>query len=134
IGITLPNLGTVSFGNGNVGIRGNVGGIGVNVSEPIKKKHVPLTDQEFIGYINKISMETTDEGRQKLGLSLLKKKFILVAQIRDVLALFSTEEGKLDFAEKVYPFASDKENYATLEPLFTAEASKQELKSFIQKN
>jgi hypothetical protein len=134
IGITLPNLGTVSFGNGNVGIQGTVGGVGVNINEPIKKKHVPLTDEEFIAYINKVSLQVTDEDKQKLGLSLLKKKYILVAQIKDILALFSTEPGKLDFVKKVYPFASDKENYNQLESVFTVEASKQELKDFIEKN
>jgi hypothetical protein len=63
--------------------------------------------------------------------TFLKNKCVSVSQIKDIMALFSFEGDKLEFAKAAYDRCSDKENYYQVSDAFSFSSSNDELTDFI---
>ena len=63
---------------------------------------------------------------------LSAKKCFTVAQIKEILGLFSFESTKLEVAKYAYDFCIDKSNYYQVNDLFSFSSSKDDLTKYIQ--
>ncbi len=92
---------------------------------------VTSTDmQDIKKSINAASFDNTKITTAKQILSA--KKCFTVAQIKEILALFSFESSKLEVAKYAYDFCVDKSNYYQVNDVFSFSSSKDDLSNYVQ--
>lgn len=80
--------------------------------------------------INAASFDNTKVTTAKQILSA--KKCFTVAQIKEILGLFSFESSKLEVAKYAYDFCIDKSNYYQVNDVFSFSSSKDDLSNYVQ--
>ena len=92
---------------------------------------VTTTDMNDIkNSINSSSFDNTKITVAKQAISA--KKCFTVAQIKEILVLFSFESSKLEVAKYAFDFCIDKSNYYQISDLFAFSSSKDDLNQYIQ--
>jgi hypothetical protein len=80
--------------------------------------------------INASAFDNTKMGTAKQILAA--KKCFTVAQIKEILALFSFEDAKLEIAKYAYDYCSDKSNYYQVNDIFVFSSNKDDLTKYVQ--
>ncbi len=86
---------------------------------------------DFDGIKRSISSNGFDETRLSTAKSIVQKKCLTSAQVKDICEIFGFEDTKLDFAKFAYDWVYDQSNYYVVNDVFGFESSKTELNSFI---
>ena len=73
------------------------------------------TEEDFLKVRKKMVTENNDDGMIKAAKKFLKSKCFTTEQIKNLSVLFLKDEGKYMFFDAAYPFASDSDQYYTLE-------------------
>lgn len=83
--------------------------------------------------LTNIAAQPTDEGKLNVALAMLQNGTLNLAQIKQVLALFNSEQARLTFAKKACAELKDPAVYAEIASLFMSQPVKQELQNFFQR-
>jgi hypothetical protein len=101
---------------------------------PVKEqgcvKAIGATD--FASGKSSIKNQSFSESQMKVAKTFTKNNCLSVAQIKEVMGLFSFEESKLDYAKFAYDFCVDKKNYYQLSDVFSFSSSSDDLNSFLE--
>lgn len=135
------NQNTIKFGpvgvnlsKGTIGMNGKVGGVDVNVEEPIKKnKPAEVKDSTFTILKKNIEKQESEEKKLSEAKASLDKNTYTTKQIREVMDLLKGDEAKLDYAKSAYKSCKDQKKYKDLCEGLSSDASKKDLKKFIEK-
>ena len=73
------------------------------------------TENDFLKMRKKMVAEENDEDMIKAARKIFKTKCFTTEQIKNLSVLFLKDEGKYMFFDAAYPFASDSDQYPTLE-------------------
>ena len=77
------------------------------------------TDEDFLKIRKKMVAENNDEDMIRAAKKVFKTKCFTTEQIKNLSVLFLKDEGKYMFFDAAYPFASDSDQYYTLEKQLT---------------
>ncbi|MBL7927165.1 MAG: DUF4476 domain-containing protein [Bacteroidia bacterium] len=91
----------------------------------------PLFDNDFRDLKSTIASKTFEDTKLTIAKQVLRDHCLLTAQVKELTALFTFEETKLDFAKYAYDFTYDRGNYFKLNDVFTFESSIEELDRYI---
>ncbi len=89
------------------------------------------TDQNFRQIISSIKAKTFDSDKVSIAKQVLKINCFTVAQIKELLTLFTFENDKLDLAKLAYSRTFDYDNYYQINELFTFNSSVDDLNDYI---
>jgi hypothetical protein len=79
-----------------------------------------------------ITKQSFADGKTKVAKQVTKANCLSVAQVKEVMGLFSFEGDKLDFAKFAYTYTVDKKNYYQLNDAFSFSSSVDELNEFLE--
>lgn len=82
-----------------------------------------LNNQDFELALESITMRTTEEGMVQSGKQIVSTNCLTTDQVGSVVALYQSEQARLDVASYAYPYVLDKGSYFKLNSLFMEEAS-----------
>jgi len=82
--------------------------------------------------LNNIAAQPTGEGKLNTAFAMLQNGTLSIAQIKQVLLLFSNDQAKLAFVKKACIQLKDPTAYAQIVSAFMSEPIKQELQLFLQ--
>ncbi len=82
-----------------------------------------LNNQDFELALKSITMRTTEEGMVQSGKQIVSTNCLTTDQVGAVVALYQSEQARLDVASYAYPYVLDKGSYFKLNSLFMEEAS-----------
>ncbi|MCX6271989.1 MAG: DUF4476 domain-containing protein [Bacteroidetes bacterium] len=94
---------------------------------PCSVNHEELT--QVLESINKQSFNSTKVTVAKQ--IIIAKKCFKTSQIKEILKLFSFEDSKLEMAKFAYDFCTDKQNYFSVNDVFSYSSSVEELAKFV---
>ena len=92
----------------------------------------PINDNEFGSMKGSIESKTFEESKMTMAKQILKDRCLKVSQVKGIMALFTFEDSKLDFAKYAYDRTHDIGNYYQVNDLFTFEASIDELNQYLE--
>jgi hypothetical protein len=122
---------TVSGSNGN---GGNVQTAAPSVAPAAPKPcTTPMSTQDFNNAANSIRNQSFAETQFNTARQITRNNCLSVAQVREIMKIFSFEANKLDFAKFAYDFTTDKRNYFMVSDEFSFSSSVDELNSFLEK-
>ena len=87
----------------------------------------------FDQFKQSLKRESFDDTRQNLAKQGIAVNYFTVAQVRELVNLFTFESNKLEIAKYAYTYTVDKGNYFMVSDSFTFSSSKDELAKYIQK-
>lgn len=90
-----------------------------------------ISATDFAAGKKSITSSSFSETQMKTAKTFTKNNCLSVAQIREVMGIFSFEASKLEYAKYAYDFCVDKKNYFQLTEAFTFSSSKDELNDFL---
>lgn len=90
-----------------------------------------VSSGEFDGIKKSISSNSFTDSQLSQAKSIVQKKCITSAQVRDICNIFSFEDTKLEFAKFAYDWVYDQDNYYVVNDSFNFESSKTDLNNFI---
>jgi hypothetical protein len=79
-----------------------------------------------------IANESFDNTRLKVAKQVVSTNYFNAAQVKDLLALFSFENNKLELAKYAYDYTVDKGNYFMVNDAFSYSSSKEALMDYIK--
>ena len=143
---TQPNQGGV---NVNVNIGGVQIGGSVPIGNPIPNQGNPNTgnpNTNYIGCVNKLGMiqadydaavelvksKNFDNDMLKLAKQITSDSCLTLAQIEQMVKLFTRDESKLELLMHDYDFCIDPRNYFKLETLLTFNSGKEKFQAFLK--
>jgi hypothetical protein len=85
----------------------------------------------FQSTLANIALQPTEEGKLNTALHSLENITFSVAEVKEVFALFSSEQSRLAFAKQICTKAKDPSTYTPIIDAFINEAVKQEFKKFL---
>jgi hypothetical protein len=91
-----------------------------------------MTATTFESAKKNITSQSFEESKLKVAKQVIKSNCMNVKQVKQVLAMFSFEESKLDFAKFAYRYTTDKPNYFELNSAFSFSSSVDELNEFLE--
>jgi hypothetical protein len=94
---------------------------------------LPVSSSEFEKMTSSIKAQSFEETQLKIAKQALKSNCLSSSQIKGICKLFSFEESKLDFAIFAYKYCTDKNNYYTINDIFTFSSSVDSLNDAIEK-
>ncbi len=92
----------------------------------------PMSQTAFSGAKQTIEDASFDETKLETAKTISSTNCMTTDQVIEICRLFSFEKTKLDFAKYAYSHAYDKNNYFKVGTVFSFDASKTELNTFIQ--
>lgn len=87
---------------------------------------------DFAAGKKSISSSSFSETQLKTAKTFTKNNCLSVAQIKEVIGLFSFEESKIEYAKFAFTYCVDKKNYYQVVDAFTFSSSKDELNEFLE--
>jgi hypothetical protein len=146
-GVTNTNSGSntqVSGGTngGNVGVNVNMsgtagttanapaGGQGFSEAPASPVCSFPMSPSEFADAKKSVEAKSFEETKMTVAKQVADNNCLSVEQIKGIMALFSFEQSKLDFAKYCYTRCTDKKNYYKMSDAFSFEASTEELNEY----
>lgn len=91
----------------------------------------PASSTDMSNLKGSIQKQSFADNKMNVAKNFIKNKCLSVAQIKEVMGLFSFEDDKLEFAKAAYDRCSDKENYFMVGDALTFSSSQDELMDFI---
>jgi predicted Zn-dependent peptidase len=92
-----------------------------------------VSADEFKEIKNRISRESFDNTRKNTAKSILQsKKCFTTQQVKEMVAIFSFSDSKMEIAKFAYDFTTDRENYYVVADAFTFPSDKDKLLKFIE--
>jgi hypothetical protein len=92
----------------------------------------PIAENTFASLVETIKKESFDDSRMAIARSVIDQHFFTAAQAKQVIALFSFENSKLDIAKYLYGRTTDPKNYFIVYSVFTFSKTKEELGEYIR--
>lgn len=99
---------------------------------PRPENNGPIADNTFASLIETIKKESFDDSRMAIARSGVDQHFFTSAQAKQVIALFSFENSKLEIAKYLYGRTTDPRNYFIVYSVFTFSKTKEELAEYIR--
>lgn len=96
------------------------------------KCYWPMTSTEFANAKASVVNQSFEDGKLKVAKQILSTNCMSVAQVKEIMALFSFEDTKLDWAKFAYGKTTDPQNYYQLNDGFTYSSSVDALNSYIE--
>ena len=93
-----------------------------------------MSERNFTQLKETLKQEKFDDNRIAIAKTAIRGQWISTAQVRDLLAVLSFEQNRLDLAKFCYQYSSDFENYYLLANAFAYSSSKSEFMRFIEDN
>ncbi len=91
-----------------------------------------VSSTDFAAGKKSITSSSFAETQMKTAKTFTKNNCLSVAQIKDIMGLFSFEASKLEYAKYAYDFCVDKKNYYQLTEAFSFSSSSDDLNSFLE--
>lgn len=92
----------------------------------------PVNGTEYGKVTTSIKSQSFEETQLKIAKQAIKANCMSTAQIKGICKMFSFEESKLDFAIYAYTFCTDKNNYYTINDVFSFSTSVDSLNEAIE--
>lgn len=92
----------------------------------------PMSSADFDKAKKSVSGQSFEDGKLKVAKQVLNTNCMSVAQVKEIMALFSFEETKLDWAKFAYGKTTDPQNYYQLNDGFTYSTSVDDLNEYIE--
>ncbi|HOZ41533.1 MAG TPA: DUF4476 domain-containing protein [Flavobacteriales bacterium] len=92
----------------------------------------PMSSTEFSDAKQSIESKSFEESKMTTAKQVGRDRCFTVEQVKGIMATFSFEDSKLDFAKYAYDRTYDIGNYFKVNDAFTFESSMDELNEFIQ--
>lgn len=93
---------------------------------------IPVSGAEYGKVTTSIKSQSFEETQLKIAKQAIKANCMSTAQIKGICKMFSFEESKLDFAIYAYTFCTDKNNYYTINDIFSFSTSVDSLNEAIE--
>jgi hypothetical protein len=90
-----------------------------------------MTDGDFAAMKKAIDAESHPEDQLRVANMASKSKCMTVAQIREIMEMFSFPADQLAFAKAAYDNCSNKSDYYQLMEVFSFSSDKEELEKYI---
>jgi hypothetical protein len=91
----------------------------------------PMNPADFADLKNSIASKSFEDSKMTIAKQVLQNNCLFVSQVKDLMALFTFENTKLDFAKYAYDFTYDIGNYFKVNDQFTFESSIEDLNNYI---
>lgn len=91
-----------------------------------------ISSSDFAAGKKSITASSFSDTQMKTAKIFTKNNCLSVSQIKEVMAIFSFEASKLEYAKYAYDFCVDKRNYYQVNDAFTFSSSSDELNSFLE--
>jgi len=92
----------------------------------------PMSASDFNNAKESVKKQAFAENKMKIAKQFTKNNCLSVAQVKEVIGLFSFENDKLEYAKFAYNFTVDKKNYFQVNDVFSFSSSVDELNEFIE--
>lgn len=92
---------------------------------------VPMSRSEFESFKSSLSSKSFEDSKMTMAKQVLNNNCLTSAQVKDLMAMFSFEQTKLDFAKYAYGHTYDLGNYYKVNDAFGFETSIDELNEYI---
>lgn len=92
----------------------------------------PMSSSDFAAAKKSISGQSFEDGKLKVAKQVLNTNCMSCAQVKEIMALFSFEENKLEWAKFAYGKTTDPNNYYQLNDGFSFSTSVDELNEYIE--
>jgi hypothetical protein len=91
-----------------------------------------MSSSDFANAKASITKQSFEDGKLKVAKQVLSTNCMSSAQVKEIMALFSFEETRLDWAKFAYGKTSDPQNYYQLNDGFTFSTSVDDLNAYIE--
>ena len=91
-----------------------------------------MDSRNFEQFKQSLRNESFDNTRLNLAKQVIPSNYFSVAQVKELVSLFTFDKDKLELAKIAYDYTVDKGNYYQLNDSFSFNSSKDELMKFIQ--
>jgi hypothetical protein len=115
-------------GNNNNGNNNNGGRPPVNNNYPPRA----MDENTFSSFIETVRHESFDDSRLAIAKTVVDQHYFTSAQAKQLVALFSFENSKLDIAKYMYGKTTDPRNYFVVYSSFSFSKSKEELAEYVR--
>jgi hypothetical protein len=92
----------------------------------------PMTSTEFANAKSSVEKQSFEDQKLKVAKQILSTNCMSSAQVKEIMAMFSYEETKLEWAKFAYGKTTDPNNYYQLNDGFTYSSSVDELNLYIE--
>lgn len=92
----------------------------------------PMSEQDFTDAKRSISSKTFEDTKLTVAKQITSSNCLLCSQVKDIMALFTFEDSKLQFAKYAYDYVYDLNNYYKLNDAFTFSSSVDELDAYVR--
>jgi len=98
--------------------------------------HVAMTESEFTTLYDNIRRKWLPLSKYSTAVDVFNStsNYFTTSQVRQIIALLSSESNRLDLAKLAFDNIVDQQNFRQLYDLFTSQSSKDELDSYIKSN
>jgi hypothetical protein len=119
-----PGSGNGGYGQGNGG--NNNSGYGNN------GYNSAMSDATFNSLLSMMRKESFDNTKLTLAKDALASNRVTVAQVKQMISLFSFDKDKLDLAKAAYPRTADRNNYFLVNESFDFSNTKEQLSAWLR--
>jgi hypothetical protein len=91
----------------------------------------PMPPQDFNSAMQTIAGKMFEDSKLTIAKQIINTNCLLLAQVKDIMMLFSFEDTRLELAKYAYGYTWDIGNYFKLNDAFTFESSIDELNAYI---
>lgn len=92
----------------------------------------PMDPGAFQSARSSIQSKSFEDSKMTLAKQIIRSNCLSVAQVKEIMLLFSFEDTRLDFAKFAYQYTCDIGNYFMVNDAFTFESTIEELDGYIQ--
>jgi hypothetical protein len=92
----------------------------------------PMDDNTFSSFIETVRRESFDDSRLAIAKSGIDQNYFTSAQAKQLVALFSFENSKLEVAKYMYGRTTDPKNYFIVYSSFSFSKTKEELAEYVR--
>ncbi len=126
---TSSSSSSSSAGNGSAGTNNNAV---VTQSAPVDNSCFPMSSDDFNSAKSSIESKTFADSKMTVAKQIVDNNCFSADQVKQLMALFTYEEQKLDIAKYCYDKTTDKKNYYKVNDGFTFEGSIDDLTTYIK--
>lgn len=96
--------------------------------------HKVINDDQFNFLKSELRKEWFESSRLTIAQTMMEDNFFTVAQVKELMYLFTFETNRVQIAKTAYRSTVDKENYYQLNDALTFSSSKEDLARFIRES
>ena len=108
--------------------------VSVSQNPPHSSNAQRMNDREFNQLHNSVEKATFDENKLKIVSAAADRSMFSISQIRQIMKLFTFEDGKLDCAKIMSNNATDRQNLYSLADEFTFSATKEKYLDYLKRH